>query len=169
MCVNFCCTASWPSHTCLCVYTYVCVYTHTHTHTHICTLLFSYYLPSCSIPRDWIWFPGLYSRTSWLIHSECNSLHLLTPNSQSIPFTLPAPWQSQVCSPCLWVCFCSVDRFICAIFSIAHITYKWCHMAFVFLFLTSLSMGISSSIQKFSLGSGVGWQLQLWLDPYSSD
>ena len=49
-----------------------------------------------------------------LIHSKCISLHLLTPNSQSIP--LPPPWQPQVCSPCPWVCFFAVDRFICALY-----------------------------------------------------
>ena len=27
-----------------------------------------------------------------------------------------SPWQPQVCSLCPWVCFCFVDRFICAIF-----------------------------------------------------
>ena len=35
-------------------------------------------------------------------------------------FLLPPPWQPQVCSLCLWVCFSFVDRFICAIFSIPH-------------------------------------------------
>ena len=55
----------------------------------IYTFLFSYFLPSCSIPRDWIEFPVLYSRTSLLIHSKSNSLHLLTPNSPSIPFSPP--------------------------------------------------------------------------------
>ena len=45
------------------------------------TFPFSYYLPSWSIPRDWIEFPVLYSRTSLLIHSKWNSLHLLTPNN----------------------------------------------------------------------------------------
>ena len=44
-----------------------------------------YYLPSCSIPRDWIQFPVLYSRISLLIHSTCNSLHLPTSNSDSPP------------------------------------------------------------------------------------
>ena len=37
------------------------------------------------IPGDQIWFPVLYSRTSLSVHSKCNGLHLLTPNSQSIP------------------------------------------------------------------------------------
>ena len=41
-----------------------------YSYTHISFL--SYYLPSCSIPV-------LYSRTSLLIHSKGNSLHLLTP------------------------------------------------------------------------------------------
>ena len=45
----------------------------------------SYYLPSCSITSDWLEFPVLYSRTSLLIHPKRNSLHLLTPNSLSIP------------------------------------------------------------------------------------
>ena len=52
---------------------------------HIYTLFFVCYLPSCSIPRDWLQFPVLYSRTSLLIHSKSNSLYFLTPNSQSIP------------------------------------------------------------------------------------
>ena len=68
------------------------------------------------------------------IHSTCNSLHLLTPNSKSIP--PPPPWQPQVCSLCLWVFFCSVDRFICAVLDS---TDKWHHMVFVFLFLTYLT------------------------------
>ena len=49
------------------------------------TFFFSCYPLSCSIPRDWIQFPVLYSRTSLLIHSKTNSLHLPTPNSQSLP------------------------------------------------------------------------------------
>ena len=44
---------------------------------------------SCSVQRDWIWLPVLYSRTRLLIHSKCNSLYLLTPNSLSIPRRLP--------------------------------------------------------------------------------
>ena len=64
--VHFCCTATWPS-----IHTY--------------TFFFSSYLPSWSIPRDWIGFPVLYSRTSWLIHFQQKSLHPLAPKSQSIP------------------------------------------------------------------------------------
>ena len=57
---------------------------------YIYIFFFSYHLPSWSIPRDWIWLPVLYSRTSLLIQSKYNSLHLKTPNSQSIP--LPPPF-----------------------------------------------------------------------------
>ena len=38
-----------------------------------------------------------------LIASKGNSVHLLTPNSQSIPLPPPPPWQPQVCSPSPWV------------------------------------------------------------------
>ena len=70
--------------------------------------------------RDWTKFLVLCSRTSLSIHSKYNSLHLLTLNSQSIPLPPPPPWQPHVCWPFLRVCFCSVDRFICAIFYITH-------------------------------------------------
>ena len=52
---------------------------------HTVTFLFSYNLPSCSIPREWTEFPVLYSRTSLLSHSQFRSLHLPTPSSPSIP------------------------------------------------------------------------------------
>ena len=35
------------------------------------------------------------------IYPIYNSLHLLIPNSQSFFPPLPAPWQAQICSPCL--------------------------------------------------------------------
>ena len=44
--------------------------------------------------------PCAISRTLLLIHPICNSLHLLTPNSQSTPPPTPSPWQPQVCSLC---------------------------------------------------------------------
>ena len=40
---------------------------------------------SGSITSDEIEFRVLYSRTSFLFHSRCNSLHLLTPNAHSLP------------------------------------------------------------------------------------
>ena len=52
---------------------------------------FPYSLPLWFITGYWIWFPVLYSRTSLFIHSLYNSLHLLTPNSHSIPPPPPSP------------------------------------------------------------------------------
>ena len=60
--------------------------------------------------------PCAVNRTVLFIHPTYNSLHPLTPNSQSSPSPFSPTWQPQVCSLCLWVCFCFVDRFICAIF-----------------------------------------------------
>ena len=57
----------------------------------------------------------LYSRTLLFIHSIDSNLHLLIPNSHSIPPPIPPPWQPQVCSLCLWVYFCSIDKFICVL------------------------------------------------------
>ena len=63
----------------------------------------------------------LYSRTLLFIHPIYYSLYLLIPNSQSFPpFTSSLPWQLQVCSLCLWVCFCFTDIFPCAVFYIPH-------------------------------------------------
>ena len=92
--VSFCCTAKCPS------YTFYIIHTRTRTHTHTHTFFLSKYLPSSSITSDLIYFPVLYSRTSVFIHSKCNSLHLLTPNSQSIPLPPLPSWQPQVCSLC---------------------------------------------------------------------
>ena len=72
----------------------------------------------CTIQYDFVVYPF-----------KCNSLHLLTLSSQSIPF--PPPFllaKTQVLSLCLWVCFCFffIDRFpLCHILDS---TYKWYHM-----------------------------------------
>ena len=58
------------------------------------------YLQSWSIPRNWIQFLVLYSKTSLLIHSKCRSLHLLTPNSIPSHTHLPLVNQKSV----LYVC-----------------------------------------------------------------
>ena len=43
------------------------------------------------------------------------SIH--SPQTPSPFFShFPSPWQPQVCSLCLWVCFCFTDKFICVIF-----------------------------------------------------
>ena len=102
---------------CVCVYTFICIYTH--------TFFLSYYLPSWSIPRDWIWFPVLYSRTSLLIHSKYNSLHLPTTNSQFIPLLPLSPLTTINLFSMPRVCFCFVDIFTCAMFYIPHISDIW--------------------------------------------
>ena len=50
-------------------------------------------------------FPVLFSRILLLVHSRCNSLHLLTPESQSLPVPRPPPWQPQIYSPSPWFSF----------------------------------------------------------------
>ena len=65
---NFCCLEKLPR----CVYIYICI---------LFLLLSSIMVYSKRLGR----VPCLYSRTSLLIHSKCHSLHLVTPNSQSIP------------------------------------------------------------------------------------
>ena len=48
-------------------------------------------------------------------HSDSPSQGRASPRApQSIPLPLPPPWQPQFCS--LRLCFCSLDRFICAVF-----------------------------------------------------
>lgn len=77
-CVHFCCTTK------LLRYTYVNMYILFHILCHY----------------------GLYSGTLLFIYPLCNSLYLLIPNSQSFPLSAaPPPWQPQVSSLCLGVCF----------------------------------------------------------------
>ena len=59
-------------------------------------------------------FPLLYSVKVFIL-CTCE-LHLLIPNSQSIPPHLLSPWQSQACSLYCWLCFCFIDKYTCVIF-----------------------------------------------------
>ena len=68
-----------------------------HPLSHNMNSSFLCYLLSWSIPRDWI-----YSRTSLLIHSKCNSLHQPSPNSQFILLTTTYPLVNH--KPDLHVC-----------------------------------------------------------------
>ena len=91
-------------------------------------------------------FSLLSSRTSLFIHSKCNSLHLLqTSYSQSIPLPPPSPLATASLF-FMSVCFCFIDRFICAIFQIPHINDIY-YMVFVFLTISSLDVRISSCIR----------------------
>ena len=58
----------------------------------------------------------LYSRISWLIHPKHNSLHLPTPNSLSIPLLHPPPTATTSLLSMSVICFCFIDRIICALF-----------------------------------------------------
>ena len=89
----------------------VCVYIHS----------FSFSFPSWFITGYQMQFPGLYSRTLLPIHSKCDSLHLLTPNSQPILPPLHAPLTT--------TSLFSVSTFLpCREGHLCHIsgpTYKW--------------------------------------------
>ena len=99
-CFNFYCTAKWFSYTYIYIYIYIFFF-----------MFFSIMVYHRILN---IVLPVLYSRTLLFTHYIHNSLHLLIPNSQSIP---PAPpRQPQFCSLCLWVGFCFVGKFICVIF-----------------------------------------------------
>ena len=65
---------------------YTCIYKHIYS--------FSYCFPLRFITRYWIWFPVLFGRTLLSLHSMCNSLHLLTPDSQSVPPYSPSSHRS---------------------------------------------------------------------------
>ena len=71
-CDDLCYTARWLSY------------------THV-DILFLYSFPSWFITGYWVLFPVLYIRTVLFIYSKCNSLHLPTPNSQSIPLPPSSP------------------------------------------------------------------------------
>ena len=93
-------------HVCICM----CIYSHTHTHT----FFFSDYLPSCSITSDWVQFPVLYSRIPFPIHPKCNTVHLLTPDSQSIPLLPQSPANTSL-SPHVHDLFLFCRQIICGV------------------------------------------------------
>ena len=67
-CVNFCCTTKSFS------------YTYAHIHS------FSESFPKQVITEYWVEFPGLcISKSLLTTHSACNSVHMPTPSSQSLP------------------------------------------------------------------------------------
>ena len=87
--------------------------TQSHIHKYIPFLALS----SILLHHKWLdIFPVLYSRIPLLSYSKCNSLHLLTPNSQSIPLPPcplpPAPPHGLFSKS---MTFFSVQRFICVI------------------------------------------------------
>ena len=94
----------------------------TQSHMHIYILFLTL---SCYIISDQIQLPVLYSRISLVIHSKGNRLHLLTPDSQSLPLP-PLPLASTSLFS-MSMSFFSVQRLTCAIDQIADITeITWC-------------------------------------------
>ena len=92
-CVNFCYIAKWFSY------------------TQICFIFKSFFFMLYHRILNIV--PVIYCRTLLFIHAKYNNLYLLILNFQSIPPTLPLPWQLPVCSLCLWVCFPFRDKDIC--------------------------------------------------------
>ena len=76
-------------------YTYICIYACVYTYS------FSHNIFH-PVPSQVIGFSSLCYTAGphCLSIPKCNRLHLLIPNSQSIPLPLLPPWQSQICSPC---------------------------------------------------------------------
>ena len=74
--------------------TYIHIYIYTHTHTFFFKIFFffKYSFPLWLIMGNWIYFPVLYSKTLLFTHSPYNSLHPLTPSSDSIH---PPPLQGE--------------------------------------------------------------------------
>ena len=109
--------------------------------THSFLILFSIMV----YPRRLDILPCADSSTLLSILSKCNNLHLLTSDSQSIPLSPPSPLATTSLFSmsvslflfCRWVNLCRI----------LDSTYKWHCMVLVFLFLSSLSMIISSCIQ----------------------
>jgi len=108
-------------------------------------VIYIYYFPLWFMIGSWIWSPVVYNGALFFTHSVYNKLHLLVSKSQSIvPPTSPPLSQPLVCSLCLWVCFCFIEKLIRIIFQIPHISDIW--YLSLSLWLTSLSMIISRCI-----------------------
>ena len=119
-CAHLSCTAEWLS------------YTHRYIFFKI---FFSIMVYSRRLDR----VPALCRRTLLFIHSKCNSLHLPTPNLQSIPLPSPLTLGNHQSVLYVWSLFLFYDWFICAMRYILHIcavTYIAQIPVFVFLFLT---------------------------------
>ena len=94
------------------------LYMHMHSHTHTLTPSLSYILFHRVLSKE----TGSSSLCS-TAGPHCLSILKVTvcicwPQTPRPSQSLPTPpWHPQICSPCLWVCLCFVDGFICAILS----------------------------------------------------
>ena len=136
-------------------YLYISLFTYLSIYVSI--YFVSCYLPSWSSPEVWIEFPVLDSRTPLLIHSQCHSLHLLTPTSPPSPLPL-SPIPPLATTSLFSTSFFSMGRFTCGSDGIPGIRdLLWC-VSFSDG-LTSLGMGISGGIPVAAHGmmSFFGW------------
>ena len=101
-------------------------HTHTYAHTHACTRTFFFIsFPLWFIPGYWIQFPGLYSRTLF-IHSICDWFLLLSLRLPVHPVPTPPHLVNHKFALYVHECFRFVDRFVCVIFSILHVSDTGC-------------------------------------------
>ena len=92
-----------------------------------------------------------------IIHSIYNRLHLLTPTSYSIPPLAPSALATIAYSLCLWVCFCFVDKFVCVLFQIPHISDIIWYLSFSDLLHLVWQSLVASMLQVAVLHSFYGW------------
>ena len=123
-------------------HTHIYIYTHIYTHTHSFSHITFHFVLSQEIGSSSLCYTVGPHCLPILNVTVCIHQHQ-TPHS---PYSLPPPpWQPPVCSLCLWVCFCFMDRFIGAIFLIPHISDIIWHLSSS-SWVTSLSMIMSSCI-----------------------
>ena len=95
-CANFCCTAKWPNH----IYIYIYIYIYS---------LFYVIFPGLSQETRYI---SLCYRVRPHSLSTLNVIVCIYEPQAPIALPRPPPWQSQVCSLSLWVCFFFIDKFM---------------------------------------------------------
>ena len=107
--VNFCCIAKWIQ---FYIYIYVCIYIYAHFF-----IVFHY-----GLSQD---IEYINSSLGYTVGPCCLSiLHIVVCICWSQPPNPPLSHLTSrlVCSLCLWICFCFVDKFICVVFKIPHIS-----------------------------------------------
>ena len=101
--------------------------TQSHIYTHSLSHIICHHVPSQVIGHSFLCYTAGPHCLSILNVTIC-ICQLQTGLSPSILL----PLDKQVCRPCLWICSCSVGRFICAIFYIPHISDMW-YLSFSYL------------------------------------
>ena len=137
--------SSWPmDQTCVSCISYIGRQILYHCVTnYICSFLYCF--PLWFIPGHWMWFCVLYSRTLLSIHSMCNSLHLLTLNSQSTsasPLSPLATYLTFSGTPKLF-CLVAVSFYILTwMYEVSKFSHSLQHLLFSRFFTISILMGV---------------------------